>query len=97
MVCFENHNVMIAGRNPNAPPSEWWGGEKQWPQVAKPVVGALLEMSHITPSHVAKEAVLSLHDSNRFLEIKHFTNRNSGALGKIKKRWAVRIMKSFQC
>lgn len=66
----------MLGRNPNAAPSEWIGGEKQWPRVARPAVGQLLEMAHICPAHVAPEAVLSWHDSHKYLELKHFINRN---------------------
>ena len=72
------------GRNPNAAPAEWIGGEKQWPRVARPAVGQLLEMAHICPAHVAPEAVLSFHDTFKYLELKHFINRNSGQLGKVK-------------
>lgn len=76
----------LLGRNPNAPPSEWWGGDKKWPRVARPAVGALLDIRHMCPSHVAEEAVLSYHDSQKFLELKHFVNKNSGSLGKVQKQ-----------
>lgn len=66
----------MLGRNPNAAPSEWIGGEHTWPRVARPAVGHLLEMSHICPAHVAPEAVLSFHDTHKYLELKHFINRN---------------------
>ena len=77
----------LLGRNPNAPPSEWWGPDKKWPRIARPAVGALLDVKHIMPSHVAAEAVLSYHDREQYLELKHFINRNSGGLGKIQKQW----------
>ena len=64
------------GRNPNAAPSEWIGRENMWPRVARPAEGQLLEMSHICPAHVAPEAVLSFHDTYKYLELKHFINRN---------------------
>lgn len=76
----------LLGRNPNAPPSEWWGGDNKWPRVARPAVGALLDMRHMCPSHIAEEAVLGYHDSQKFLELKHFVNRNSGSLGKVQKQ-----------
>ena len=77
----------LLGRNPNAPPSEWWGGDKKWPRVARPAVGALLDIRHMCPSHVAEEAVLGYHDAQKFLELKHFVNKNSGSLGKVQKQW----------
>ena len=64
------------GKNPNAAPAEWIGGEKLWPRVARPAVGQLLEMAHICPAHLAPKAVLSLHDTHKYLELKHFINRN---------------------
>ena len=66
----------ILGRNPNAPPSEWWGPDKKWPRVARPAVGALMDVKHLMPSHVASEAILSYHDREKYLELKHFINKN---------------------
>ena len=66
----------ILGRNPNAPPSEWWGPDKKWPRVARPAVGALMDVKHLMPSHVAAEAILSYHDREKYLELKHFINKN---------------------
>lgn len=42
------------GRNPNSDPSCWIGGDKAWPRVARPAVGALLNMRHIMPSYIGK-------------------------------------------
>ena len=42
------------GRNPNSDPSCWIGGDKVWPRVARPAVGALLNMRHIMPSYIGR-------------------------------------------
>ena len=42
------------GRNPNSDPSCWIGGDKVWPRIARPAVGALLNMRHIMPSYIGK-------------------------------------------
>ena len=45
------YDMYILHRNPNAPPSEWWGPDKKWPRVARPAVGALIETKHLMPSN----------------------------------------------
>ena len=77
----------LLGRNPNAPPSEWWGGERRWPRVARPAVGTALDIRHLCPSYVAREAVLAFHDSQKYLTINHFTYKNSGMQSKVKRQW----------
>ena len=44
-------DMYVLCRNPNAPPSEWWGPDKKWPRVARPAVGALIEVKHLMPSN----------------------------------------------
>ena len=79
----------LLGRNPSAKPGDYWGpGEgKRWPKTVSLVMATQVDLTHIMPSYIATETVLARHDTTRFVELKHFTNRNSGLSGKITKTW----------
>ena len=79
----------LLGRNPSGKPGEYWGpGEgKRWPKTVSPVMATQIDLSHIMPVYIATETVLARHDTTRYVELKHFTNKNSGLSGKITKTW----------
>ena len=68
----------LLGRNPSGKPENYWGPRegKKWPKTVSPVMATQVDLSHIMPSYIATETVLARHDAHRFVELKHFTNRN---------------------
>ena len=79
----------LLGRNPSGKPGEYWGpgAGKRWPKTVSPVMATQIDLSHVMPVYIATETVLARHDTTRYVELKHFTNRNSGLSGKITKTW----------
>ena len=46
-----------------------------------------MNMHLISFNVAAAEAALGWHDTHKFLELKHFLNKNSGMVSKIKRQW----------
>ena len=44
--------------------------------MVSPVMATQVDLGHLMPAYVATETVLARHDGHRFVELKHFTNRN---------------------
>lgn len=74
----------MLGKNPNnSDPGSWW---KEIPDVARPRLAETQQFGHITPCHIARETVWKFHDRREFLELRHFSAKNSGVTGKVSRK-----------